>query len=239
MDINEKLVKYNFSSRRGTPIKYIVIHDTGNTSKGSDANAHFSFFNSADRQSSAHYFVDDTQILRIIRDEDKAWHCGDGKGKYGITNENSIGIEICININGDFNIAFDKAANLTAHLLKKYDLPLENVVRHYDASRKICPNIMSKNNWVMWDDFKYKVKNYYYGESAENSGSSNSNEIVISDKISNFIDNVYMAFFNRIPDYQGKLFWYNKLKSRNSTLDDFVLSLMDSSEFIELKKSYF
>ncbi len=239
MDINEKLVKYNFSSRRGTPIKYIVIHDTGNTSKGADANAHFSFFNSADRQSSAHYFVDDTQILRIIKDKDKSWHCGDGKGRYGITNENSIGIEICININGDFNIAFDKAADLTAYLLKKYDLPLENVVRHYDASRKVCPNIMSKNNWVMWDDFRYKVKSYYYSENIENSESSNSIEIVISDKISNFIDNVYMSFFNRVPDYQGKLFWYNKLKSRRATLDDFVLSLMSSSEFIELKKSYF
>ena len=45
MEINEKLVKYNFSSRKRTSIKYIVIHDTGNTSKGADANAHFSFFN--------------------------------------------------------------------------------------------------------------------------------------------------------------------------------------------------
>ena len=28
--INEKLVKYNFSSRNGEKIKYISIHDTGN-----------------------------------------------------------------------------------------------------------------------------------------------------------------------------------------------------------------
>lgn len=235
MEINEKLVKYNFSSRKGTSIKYIVIHDTGNTSKGADANAHFSFFNSADRQSSAHYFVDDKQILRIIKDSDKAWHCGDGRGKYGITNENSIGIEICINRNGDFNIAFDKAAELTSFLLEKYNIPLQNVVRHYDASRKVCPNIMSKNNWIMWNDFKEKVKAYYY---KENNEANNNIDIIISDKISNFIDNVYMAFFNRIPDYEGKMFWYNKLKTKQSTLNDFVNSLMASNEFIELKNSY-
>ncbi len=43
MKINENLVRYNFSSRQETKIEYIVIHDTGNTSKGADANAHFSF----------------------------------------------------------------------------------------------------------------------------------------------------------------------------------------------------
>lgn len=235
MEINEKLVKYNFSSRKGTSIKYIVIHDTGNTSKGADANAHFSFFNSADRQSSAHYFVDDTQVLRIIKDSDKAWHCGDGNGKYGITNENSLGIEICINMNGNFNIAFDKTAELTSFLMKKYNITLENVVRHYDASRKICPNSMSKNNWMLWDDFLTKVNRYYINESDQ---STNNNEIIIYDKISNFIDNVYIAFFNRTPDYEGKSFWYNKIKSKQASLEDFVNSVMNSSEFIELKNSY-
>lgn len=235
MKINERLVKYNFSSRNGTSIKYIVIHDTGNSSKGADANAHYSFFNSADRQSSAHYFVDDTQILRIIKDSDKAWHCGDGNGKYGITNENSIGIEICININGNFNIAFDKAAQLTSLLMKEYNIPLSNIVRHYDASRKICPNIMSKNNWLLWGDFLKKVDNYHMNSVNQ---STNNNAIIVSDKISDFIDNVYIAFFNRTPDYDGKFFWYKKLKSKQSTIENFVNSLMDSSEFLEIKKIY-
>ena len=189
----------------------------------------------ADRQSSAHYFVDDTQVLRIIKDSDKAWHCGDGNGKYGITNENSLGIEICINMNGNFNIAFDKAAELTSFLMKKYNITLENVVRHYDASRKICPNSMSKNNWMLWDDFLTKVNRYYINESDQ---STNNNEIIIYDKISNFIDNVYIAFFNRTPDYEGKSFWYNKIKSKQASLEDFVNSVMNSSEFIELKNSY-
>ena len=197
MKINENLVRYNFSSRQETKIEYIVIHDTGNTSKGADANAHFSFFNSADRQASAHYFVDDTQILRIIKDSDKAWHCGDGKGKYGITNENSIGIEMCINIDGDFSITLDKTIELTAYLMKKYNIPIKNVVRHYDASRKVCPNIMSKNNWALWNEFKSDLNIYY------NNLNPNSNTIIISDNINNFIDNIYIVFFYRYPDDEG------------------------------------
>lgn len=234
MKINERLVKYNFSSRNGSSIKYIVIHDTGNASKGADANAHYSFFNSADRQSSAHYFVDDSQVLRIIKDSDKSWHCGDGNGKYGITNENSIGIEICININSNFNIAFDKAAQLTSLLMREYNISISNVVRHYDASRKICPNIMSKNNWLLWSDFIKKVNNYYINSDQI----INNNNINISDKISDFIDNVYIAFLNRIPDHEGKFFWYKKIKSKQSSLEDFVNSLMLSNEFLDIKKSY-
>lgn len=235
MKINEKLVKYNFSSRNGATIKYIVIHDTGNTSSGADANAHFSFFNSADRQSSAHYFVDDTQVLRIIKDSDKAWHCGDGNGKYGITNENSLGIELCINVNGDFDIAFDKTAELTSILMEKYNIGIDNVVRHYDASRKICPYTMSKSNWSLWNDFLEKVDKYHrtLTESIKNT-----DELIISDKISNFIDNVYIVFLNRLPDYEGKTFWYNKIKSRENSLENFVNSLMNSNEFIEIKDSY-
>ena len=41
--INEKLIKYNFSSRNGEKIKYLVIHDTDNTSVGANADAHYHF----------------------------------------------------------------------------------------------------------------------------------------------------------------------------------------------------
>ena len=157
--INEKLVKYNFSSRNGEKIKYISIHDTGNKRRGADANAHFNFFNGGDRQSSAHYFVDDKQILRIIKDEDRSWAVGDGRGKYGITNENSLNIEMCINSDGDFNKTYLNTLRLTKYLMEKYNIPLENVVRHYDASRKLCPNVFKENNWEKWNKFKEDLKN--------------------------------------------------------------------------------
>ena len=158
MNINKNLIKYNFSSRKGVTIKYIVIHDTGNSNKGADADAHFRYFNGADRQSSAHYFVDDKQVLQLVEDNNASWHCGDGKGKYGVTNVNSIGIEICVNRDGNYKKAVETTIELTKYLMKLYNIPLENVVRHYDSSRKICPASMSANNWKAWDEFKQALK---------------------------------------------------------------------------------
>ena len=51
-------IAYN-RTRRTQGIKYIVIHDTGNTADGANARSHYAYFNSKDRQSSADFFVDD------------------------------------------------------------------------------------------------------------------------------------------------------------------------------------
>ncbi|MDU6295739.1 MAG: N-acetylmuramoyl-L-alanine amidase, partial [Clostridium celatum] len=42
------------------------------------------------------------------------------------------------------------------YLQGKYNISNSNVVRHYDASRKICPN-WSDNNWSRWTEFKNKL----------------------------------------------------------------------------------
>lgn len=157
MDINKKLVKQNYTKSRTSKIKFLVIHDTGNEAPLAHAEAHFNYFNNAPRPASAHYFIDEKQILQIIEDENTAWHCGDGKGKYGITNSNSIGIEICIN-DGDYTTEIVKTIELVKHLMKKYNIPFDNVVRHYDASRKLCPAKMSKNDWEAWKAFKAQLQ---------------------------------------------------------------------------------
>ena len=159
MYINKKLIKFNFVKGRGNKkIEYIVIHDTGNTRAGAGANNHYLYFNGGDRQASAHYFVDDKEILQLVEDENTAWHCGDAKGKYNITNQNSIGIEICVNSDGDYSKALLKTIELTTYLMDKHNIPLDKVVRHYDASRKNCPASMSKNNWEAWNGFKIALK---------------------------------------------------------------------------------
>lgn len=158
VDISKKLVKYNFvKGRGGKKIEYIVIHDTGNEQPLADAEAHFKYFNGGNRNASAHYFVDEKRILQIIEDTDTAWHVGDGKGKYDITNQNSIGIEICIN-DGDYTTEIKKTLELTRHLMQKHNVPFENVIRHYDASRKLCPAKMSANNWEAWKAFKAQLQ---------------------------------------------------------------------------------
>jgi N-acetylmuramoyl-L-alanine amidase len=155
VNVTKRLIKYNYSLGNG--IRYIVIHDTGNKRKGANAYAHYRYFNSGNRRASAHYFVDDKGIFQLVEDYNASWHCGDGKGKYGITNHNSIGIEICINEDGDYEKAVENTIELVKCLMKKYDIPLDRVVRHYDASKKICPRSMSKNNWERWWIFKRKL----------------------------------------------------------------------------------
>ena len=152
-----KQIAYNIT-KRTTGIKYIVIHTTGNPRKGADADAHFEYWNSGKVGQSADFVVDDKQALQI-NDYNKyyTWHCGDGKGKYGITNANSVGIEICINSDGDYSKAVENAIKLTRDLMKQLNLPAERVVRHYDASRKTCPAEMAANNWADWKEFKSRL----------------------------------------------------------------------------------
>lgn len=152
-------IKYNRSNRGGTPIRYIVVHDTGNPSRGANATAHYNYFNGGDRSSSADFFVDDTQVL-CVNDYYKfyTWHCGDGHGKYGITNRNSVGIEFCINVDSDRDKTLERTAQLVRELMQELNIPIERVVRHYDASRKNCPQSMSGNGWAQWYKFKEKLK---------------------------------------------------------------------------------
>ena len=158
LPIQKMIIKYNYSSRNGRKIEYIVIHDTGNTGKGADVNAHFNFFNGADRQSSADYFVDDHSIGQFVEDWNYSWHCGDGKGRYGISNSNSIGIEICINSDGNYVQAVKNTVELVRFLMNKYNIDINHVVRHYDASRKSCPDqIIRGVGGITWDKFKQMV----------------------------------------------------------------------------------
>lgn len=152
--IEKKLIRYNYSSRGGQSVKYIVIHDTGNKNRGANAEMHYRYFDAPGRKASAHYFVDDGKIVQTVEDTNAAWHVGDGKGKYGITNKNSIGIEICVNSDGNYDKAIENAIKLTRYLMTKHNIPLDYVVRHYDASRKLCPASMSAGDWLKWKEFK-------------------------------------------------------------------------------------
>ena len=157
LNIEKKQIAYN-RVKRASAIKYIVIHDTGNKAKGADAEAHFKYFNGGNRSSSADFFVDDKKVLQV-NDYTKyyTWQVGDGKGKYGITNQNSVGIEICVNADGNYEKAVANAIELTKYLMKELNIPAERVVRHYDASRKNCPASMSADGWLAWKEFKEKI----------------------------------------------------------------------------------
>ena len=155
LSIERKISNYNYSSRNGNSIKYIVLHYTGN--KGDTAKNNVDYFAGGDRNASAHYFVDDNSIWQSVEENNSAWAVGDGKGAYGITNQNSISIEMCCNSSGEISEKTESnAIELVKYLQSKYNVSNDNVVRHYDASRKVCPN-WSANNWSRWTTFKNKL----------------------------------------------------------------------------------
>ena len=153
-----KQMRYNYSVRK-EKIRYIVVHDTGNPSAGADTEAHYNYFNNGNRGSSADIFVDDVSVW-YVNDYSKyySWHCGDGKGRYGITNANSIGVEMCINLDGNYIEALKNTASVVRELMQELNIPESRVVRHYDASRKNCPASMNKGDWKIWKEFKLMIK---------------------------------------------------------------------------------
>lgn len=143
--------------------KYIVIHYTGN--KNDTALANSNYFKSVNRGSSAHYFVDRTSVYQVVSDDDTAWAVGKNYGSNNLfgkcTNKNSISIEMCSNDGKIHEDTYQNTVELTKKLMKKYNIPVSNVIRHYDVCSKICPGW---KGWIgfdesIWNKFKKDISN--------------------------------------------------------------------------------
>lgn len=139
-------------------VKYVVIHETANTSQGADAQAHSAYLqDGGDGSTSWHYTVDDHQIYQHMPDNEVAWHAGDQLQRNG-GNQNGIGVELCVNEDGDFEKTFQNAAKLTAYLLGEYRLDISAVKQHYDFNEKDCPQTIRHEN--RWQEFLDTVQGY-------------------------------------------------------------------------------
>ena len=129
---------------------YITIHETGNKAAGAGAKNHANWLsNGANGEIGYHYTVDDHEIYHHIPDNEKAWHAGDGGS--GTGNLHSIGIELCVNADGDFEQTKKNAAWLVAKLMEDYSIPIGNVVQHNHWSGKNCPQTIRETG--TWDAF--------------------------------------------------------------------------------------
>lgn len=160
MVINKLLTTKNYENTNNTGrIKYIVIHYVGATG---GAKANCKYFKSTYRGSSAHYFVGHSgEIWQCVEDADVAWHCGAKSYKHSTCrNSNSIGIEMCVkkNKNGWYfeQATIDATIELVKELMKKYNIPAANVIRHYDVTEKICPEPYVRDT-AAWNDFKARL----------------------------------------------------------------------------------
>ena len=181
MEIKENITTRNYTKGNNRSIKYIVVHYVGAVST---AKNNSDYFKSTYRGASAHYFVDDNDIYRVVRDEDTAWHCGTTGAYYSnCRNSNSIGIEMCCyNNNGTLDISeniVNRTIELVKELMAKYNIPVENVIRHYDVTHKCCPAPFV-NNPSRWNDFKSRL-----GGTVSNTPSNNTNKSneIIADEV--------------------------------------------------------
>ena len=150
----------NYTKGRKQNIKYIVVHYTAND--GDTARNNGKYFSQPNRNASAHYFVDENEIIQSVKDTDTAWHCGAKSYKHPkCRNDNSVGIEMCSEKDDKGQYYINQATqNRTIRLIKvlmgKYNIPIENVLRHYDVTGKICPEPFVRNQ-VQWLDFKKRL----------------------------------------------------------------------------------
>jgi N-acetylmuramoyl-L-alanine amidase CwlA len=151
-------------------VKALVIHWTANTRRGADADANRNYFNLGSRAASAHYIVDDKQIVQCIPDHEVAFHCGDRpEGRYRPAGQKlisgspafrrltpnyfTIGIEMCVNSDGDFPVTYHHTVLLTAMLLKRHGLTPEAVYRHFDITGKACPRpLITDQAWQIFSE---------------------------------------------------------------------------------------
>lgn len=179
MNITKMISKKNCYIGQNKPA-YIVIHETDNWSKGADAKAHATAMKNGNLAGTVHYYVDSKSVYQTLDHSDGAWAVGDGKGKYGITNRNSINIEICVNPETDYYKAVDKAEQLAAQLLKQYGWGTDRLKRHYDASRKNCPRRIQAEG--RWPEFVKKTAAYMKGATTVKN-TTTKNTVTLTDKI--------------------------------------------------------
>lgn len=158
--------KSNYGGKRNTGnIKYLVYHYTGNDGDTDENNG--KHFHNHIVKASAHYFVDDDSVTQSVPDNYVAYSVG-GRCQsnhhplYKVcTNSNSISIEMCdCYKNGVVEITdktIENAIELGMVLMKKYNISIDHVIRHYDVNGKACPNCNGLLNDANWNAFRSRL----------------------------------------------------------------------------------
>ena len=146
--MRDQLVTSTAATYGGTnPCTHITVHETGNTSKGANAASHANLQSRGNsRDASWHITVDDTEAVRSYPDTAQCWHAGNREG-----NKTSIGVEICVNEDGDYQKALANAAKVIRDLRTKHGIPRAHVVQHNYWSGKNCPTkLRASGDWDKW-----------------------------------------------------------------------------------------
>lgn len=144
---------YSRPAIKGNGVKGIVMHYTANA--GGTARNHKNYFNNLNgTYASAHVFVDDLEALCIIPYDEVAYHANDTVkynadgtiykplySKIGNANYSMIGIEMCLDRNGNITEqTFQNSVKAAKEIIKQYPhITRDMIVRHFDVTGKNCP----------------------------------------------------------------------------------------------------
>lgn len=158
IDVN--LLTVNKYSRPGIQLEQvngIVIHYVGNP--GTTAIQNRSYFenlkDSHATKASSHFIVGlEGEIVQCIPTSEMAY-CSNER------NDDTIAIEVCHETSGGkFNEdTYDALVHLTAFICCKYNLEIDDIIRHYDVTGKECPKYYVRHE-DKWIQFKKDVASY-------------------------------------------------------------------------------
>lgn len=158
----EMLLPEGSKNRPGTKLRElrgVVIHWTANIHKGADADNNARFFARREDFGSAHYCVDDRQVVICIPETEVAYHVGDKvrPGRHypvrnimlrdvydhgsSLPNFYTIGIEMCVNEDADWLEVYDNTVRLAADILYRHGKDISILMRHFDLTGKDCPKM--------------------------------------------------------------------------------------------------
>ena len=149
-DFLDEEIYEGYKLKNKEQVVWVVVHESGMNTTGVDAEylakAQWNYaYNGSSSNASWNYQVDDGAVYQSYGDDVYCWHASSRRG-----NSNSIGIEMCVNPDGQFNAAMRNDARLIAYFLRTYELGMMNVKQHYnfDSKGKNCPeNIRNDFRW--------------------------------------------------------------------------------------------
>lgn len=159
-DFSVELLDINEYSRPGTAIDQvngIVVHWTANPGTTAEQNRNYfeGLAESGETYASSHFVIGlEGEIVQCIPCNEMSYASND-------RNVDTVSIECCIpGDDGKFNDAtYDSLVQLVTWLMGRYDLSVDDVIRHYDVTGKDCPKYFVDHEDA-WLDFKQDLRNY-------------------------------------------------------------------------------
>lgn len=155
-----QLLTVNEYSRPGSVlerVKGVVVHYTANP--GTTAQQNRDYFEglgqSGETYASSHFVIGiEGELIQCIPCQEIAYASND-------RNEDTIAIECCISDEtGKFSEAtYNTLIHLAAWLMGRYDLEIDDIIRHYDITQKACPKYYVEYP-SKWEELKKDIREY-------------------------------------------------------------------------------